>query len=101
MSLAVFMNILDTSIANVAIPTIAGDLAISPNQGTWVITSFTVSMAIFLPLSGWMGRRVGEVRLFIFATLLFSLLSLACGLAPEPRPRWWSCGCCRARWPDP
>ena len=82
-SLAVFMNILDTSIANVAIPTIAGDLAISPNQGTWVITSFTVSMAIFLPLSGWMARRVGEVRLFIITTLLFSLLSLACGLAPN------------------
>lgn len=82
-SLAVFMNILDTSIANVAIPTIAGDLAISPNQGTWVITSFTVSMAIFLPLSGWLARRVGEVRLFIAATLLFSLLSLACGLAPS------------------
>ena len=81
-SLAVFMNILDTSIANVAIPTIAGDLAISPNQGTWVITSFTVSLAISLPLSGWMARRVGEVRLFTFATLLFSLLSLACGLAP-------------------
>ncbi|HEV7165786.1 MAG TPA: DHA2 family efflux MFS transporter permease subunit [Gammaproteobacteria bacterium] len=81
-SLAVFMNILDTSIANVAIPTIAGDLAISPNQGTWVITSFTVSLAISLPLSGWMARRVGEVRLFIITTLLFSLLSLACGLAP-------------------
>ena len=82
-SLAVFMNILDTSIANVAIPTIAGDLAISPDQGTWVITSFTVSMAIFLPLSGWLGRRIGEVRLFIAATLMFSLLSLACGLAPS------------------
>jgi len=82
-SLAVFMNILDTSIANVAIPTIAGDLAISPDQGTWVITSFTVSMAIFLPLSGWLGRRIGEVRLFIGATLLFSFLSLACGLAPS------------------
>ncbi|HEV2111991.1 MAG TPA: DHA2 family efflux MFS transporter permease subunit [Gammaproteobacteria bacterium] len=82
-SLAVFMNILDTSIANVAIPTIAGDLAISPNQGTWVITSFTVSLAIALPLSGWMARRFGEVRLFIAATLLFSVLSLACGLAPN------------------
>ena len=82
-SLAVFMNILDTSIANVAIPTIAGDLAISPDQGTWVITSFTVSLAISLPLSGWLARRVGEVRLFIATTLLFSLLSLACGLAPS------------------
>ncbi len=82
-SLAVFMNVLDTSIANVAIPTIAGDLAISPDQGTWVITSFTVSMAIALPLAGWFGRRLGEVRLFIWATLLFSLLSLLCGLAPN------------------
>ncbi|HEU5398772.1 MAG TPA: DHA2 family efflux MFS transporter permease subunit, partial [Gammaproteobacteria bacterium] len=82
-SLAVFMNILDTSIANVAIPTIAGDLAISPNQGTWVITSFTVSLAISLPLSGWMARRFGEVKLFLWTTGLFALLSLACGLAPN------------------
>ena len=82
-SLAVFMNVLDTSIANVAIPTIAGNLAISPDQGTWVITSFTVSMAISLPLAGWFGRRLGEVKLFIGSTLLFSLLSLLCGLAPN------------------
>ena len=80
-SLAVFMNILDTSIANVAIPTIAGDLAISPNQGTWIITSFTVTLAISLPLSGWLGRTFGEVRLFVWATLLFSVFSLLCGLA--------------------
>ncbi len=80
-SLAVFMNILDTSIANVAIPTIAGDLAVSPDQGTWVITSFAVSIAIALPLTGWLGKRFGEVRLFIAATLLFSILSLMCGLA--------------------
>jgi DHA2 family multidrug resistance protein len=82
-SLAVFMNVLDTSIANVAIPSIAGDLAISPNQGTWVITSFTVTLAIALPLSGWLARTFGEVRLFIWATLLFSLFSLLCGIAPN------------------
>ena len=52
-SLAMFMNVLDTSIANVAIPTLAGDLAVSPDQGTWVITSFVVSTAIALPLAGW------------------------------------------------
>ena len=82
-SLAVFMNILDTSIANVAIPTIAGDLAISPNQGTWVITSFTVTLAIAVPLTGWLARTFGEVRLFLWATSLFSLFSLLCGFAPN------------------
>ncbi|MGH8428531.1 MAG: DHA2 family efflux MFS transporter permease subunit [Gammaproteobacteria bacterium] len=80
-SLGLFMNVLDTSIANVAIPTIAGNLAVSPDEGTWVITSFAVSLAIALPLTGWLGKRFGQVRLFLAATLLFSLLSLLCGLA--------------------
>ncbi|HEX5314166.1 MAG TPA: DHA2 family efflux MFS transporter permease subunit, partial [Gammaproteobacteria bacterium] len=80
-SLALFMNVLDTSIANVAIPTIAGNLAVSADEGTWVITSFAVSLAIALPLTGWLGKRFGEVRLFLAATLLFSLFSLLCGLA--------------------
>jgi DHA2 family multidrug resistance protein len=80
-SLAIFMNVLDTSIANVAIPTIAGDLAVSANEGTWIITSFAVSLAIALPLTGWLGKRFGEVRLFVWATLLFTLFSLLCGLA--------------------
>jgi DHA2 family multidrug resistance protein len=80
-SLGLFMEILDTSITNVAIPTLAGDLAVSPDQGTWVITSFAVSIAISLPLTGWLGKRFGEVRLFLAATVLFSLLSLLCGLA--------------------
>ncbi|MGH8280399.1 MAG: DHA2 family efflux MFS transporter permease subunit, partial [Gammaproteobacteria bacterium] len=75
------MNILDTSIANVAIPTIAGNLAVSPDQGTWVITSFAVSLAISVPLTGWLGKRFGEVRLFLVATLLFALFSLLCGLS--------------------
>jgi len=80
-SLGIFMNVLDTSIANVAIPSIAGDLAVSPDEGTWVITSFTVSMAIVLPLTGWLGRRFGEVRLFVISTALFTITSVLCGLS--------------------
>lgn len=80
-SMGIFMNILDTSIANVAIPTIAGNLAVSANEGTWVITSFTVSMAIVLPLTGWLGKRFGEVRLFVTSTLMFTILSVLCALS--------------------
>jgi DHA2 family multidrug resistance protein len=80
-SLGIFMNVLDTSIANVAIPTIAGNLAVSADQGTWVITSFSVSMAIVLPLTGWLGKRFGEVRLFVASTFLFTVASLLCGLS--------------------
>src|SRR5580692_9226547 len=80
-SLGIFMNVLDSAIANVAIPTIAGNLAVSADEGTWVITSFTVSMAIVLPLTGWLSRRFGEVRLFVFSTLLFTVASILCGLS--------------------
>lgn len=83
LSLGTFMQVLDTSIANVSIPAIAGDLAASPDQGTWVITSFAASNAIFLPLTGWLAKRFGEVRLFVAATLLFSLASWLCGVAPN------------------
>jgi DHA2 family multidrug resistance protein len=81
LSLGTFMQVLDTSIANVSIPAIAGDLAASPNQGTWVITSFAVSNAIMLPLTGWLARRIGEVRLFVMATTVFTIASWLCGLA--------------------
>jgi MFS transporter, DHA2 family, multidrug resistance protein len=81
LALAVFMNVLDVSIANVSIPTIAGFLAVSPEQGTWIITSFAVSNAVAVPISGWLARRVGEVRLFVTCTLLFTLFSWLCGLA--------------------
>ncbi len=83
LSLATFMNVLDTSIANVAIPSIAGDLGVSPDQGTWVITSFAVANAISMPLTGWLTRRIGQVRLFTASTLLFVLASFLCGLAPS------------------
>ena len=83
LSLAIFMNVLDTSIANVSIPAIAGDLGVSPDQGTWVITSFAVSNAISMPLTGWLTRRLGQVRLFTASTLLFVVSSFLCGLAPS------------------
>jgi MFS transporter, DHA2 family, multidrug resistance protein len=82
LSLATFMNVLDTSIANVSIPAIAGDLAVSPDQGTWVITSFGVANAISLPLTGWLTQRYGQVRLFVASVLLFVLASFLCALAP-------------------
>jgi DHA2 family multidrug resistance protein len=81
-SLAVFMNVLDTSIANVAIPTISGDLGVSVDEGTWVITSFAAANAISIPLTGWLTQRVGQVRLFVTSILLFVIASWLCGLAP-------------------
>jgi DHA2 family multidrug resistance protein len=83
LSLAMFMQVLDTTVANVSIPAISGDLAVSASQGTWIITSFAVSNAIALPLAGWLARRFGEVRLFVMATLLFTAASWLCGLAPN------------------
>lgn len=83
LSLATFMNVLDTSIANVSIPAIAGDLGISPDQGTWVITSFGVANAISLPLTGWLTQRYGQVRLFMASVLLFVAASLLCAMAPS------------------
>ncbi|MGY3040958.1 DHA2 family multidrug resistance protein [Rhodanobacter sp. TND4EL1] len=81
LSLATFMQVLDTTIANVSLPTIAGNLGVSNNQSTWVITSFAVSMAISLPLTGFLTRRFGEVRLFTACTLLFALTSFLCGIS--------------------
>jgi len=83
LSLATFMNVLDTSIANVSIPAISGDLGISLSQGTWVITSFGVANAISVPLTGWLTQRFGQVRLFVSSILLFVLASWLCGLAPS------------------
>jgi DHA2 family multidrug resistance protein len=82
LSLATFMNVLDTSIANVSIPAISGDLGVSPDQGTWVITSFGVANAISLPLTGWLTQRFGQVRLFTSAIVLFTIASFLCALAP-------------------
>ena len=83
LSLATFMNVLDSSIANVSLPAIAGDLGVSPTQGTWVITSFGVANAISVPLTGWLTQRFGAVRLFTASVLLFVLASWLCGFAPS------------------
>ena len=81
LALATFMQVLDSTIANVAIPTIAGDLGSSLSQGTWVITSFGVANAISIPLTGWLARRIGEVRLFLISTILFVFASWLCGIS--------------------
>lgn len=83
LGLGTFIQILDTSIANVAIPYIAGNLSVSADQGTWVITSFAVSNAIVLPLTGWLSNYFGRVHLFVWSVALFALTSFLCGLAPN------------------
>jgi len=80
-ALSTFMEVLDTSIANVAVPTIAGNLAVSPNMGTWVISSYGLAAAIVVPLTGWIARRFGEVKVFVTSVLLFTIASALCGLA--------------------
>jgi DHA2 family multidrug resistance protein len=83
LALATFMNVLDTSIANVSLPAIAGDLGVSTNQGTWVITSFGVANAVSVPLTGWLTQRFGAVRLFVCSVVAFVVASWLCGLAPS------------------
>lgn len=83
LALGTFMEVLDTSIANVAVPTIAGSVGVSNSQGTWVISSYAVAAAIAVPLTGWLARRVGEVRLFVTSVTLFTIASMLCGLAPN------------------
>ena len=80
-ALATFMIVLDSSIANVAIPTIAGNLGVSINEGTWVITLFAAANAISIPLTGWLTQRFGQIRLFIIAIILFVIASFCCGCA--------------------
>jgi DHA2 family multidrug resistance protein len=81
-ALATFMNVLDSSIANVAIPTISGNLGVSVDEGTWVITLFAAANAIAIPLTGWLSQRMGQVRLFVASIVLFVVSSWLCGLAP-------------------
>ncbi len=74
-ALATFMEILDITIANVSVPTIAGALGVSTSQGTWIISAYSVAAAIAVPLTGWLARRVGEVKLFVISVLAFTLMS--------------------------
>ena len=81
LALGTFMQVLDTSIANVSIPTISGDLGVSSDQGTWVITSFAVANGVSVPLTGWLMQRYGVVRTFVMSVILFTIASLLCGLS--------------------
>jgi DHA2 family multidrug resistance protein len=81
LALGTFMQVLDMTIANVSIPTIAGSLGVSPNQGTWVITSFAVANGISVPLTGWLMQRYGVVRTFVWSVALFTIASFLCGIA--------------------
>ncbi len=81
-TLATFMEVLDTSIANVALPHIAGSLGASQDEATWVLTSYLVSSAIILPISGWISNRIGRKRFYMTCVAMFTVCSLLCGLAP-------------------
>ncbi len=80
---ATFMEILDTSVANVALPHIAGNLSATTEEATWVLTSYLVSNAIVLPITGWLGLRFGRKRLLTFCIGLFTAASVLCGMAPD------------------
>ena len=82
-ALAAFMEVLDTSIANVALPYMAGNLAASNDQSTWVLTSYLVSNAIILPISGWFANTFGRKRFFMTCLAIFTVSSLLCGFAPS------------------
>src|SRR5579859_1654500 len=82
-TLATFMELLDTSIANVALPHIAGGLAVSYDESTWVLTSYLVANAVVLPLSAWLSRVFGRKRYYMACVFLFTVSSLLCGFAPS------------------
>jgi len=81
LALGTFMQVLDSTIANVSIPTISGNLGVSNSQGTWVITSFAVANGVSVPLTGWLMGRYGVVKTFVVSVLLFTLASFLCGIS--------------------
>ena len=80
---ATFMEVLDTSVANVSLPHIAGNLSVTTNEATWVLTSYLVSNAIVLPITGWLGIYFGRKRLLVMCVSLFTIASILCGMAPS------------------
>ena len=82
-TLATFMEILDTSIANVSLPHIAGNLSVSVDESTWVLTSYLVSNAIVLPISGWISTKIGRKRFYMICVAVFTASSFLCGIAPN------------------
>ncbi len=85
LALGTFMQVLDSTIANVSLPTISGNLGVSTDQGTWVITSFAVANGVSVPMTGWLMQRYGVVKTFVASVALFTLFSVMCGLS-------WSMG---------
>src|ERR1700755_3452767 len=81
-ALAAFMEVLDTSIANVALPHIAGSLSASQDESTWVLTTYLVANAIILPISGWLSSVLGRRNLYLISGVAFTTFSALCGLAP-------------------
>src|ERR1700738_48925 len=81
--LATFMEVLDTSVANVSLSHIAGSLSVSSDEATWVLTSYLVSNAVVLPISGWLATRIGRKRFYLTCVFLFTASSFLCGLAPN------------------
>src|SRR5512138_1477712 len=81
--LATFMEVLDTSVANVALPHIAGNLSASVDESTWVLTAYLVANAIVLPLSGWFSTLFGRTRFYMACVAIFTISSLLCGIAPS------------------
>ena len=81
LAMANMMEVLDLTIANVAIPTITGDLGVAPTQGAWVITSYAVANAITVPMAGWFAGRFGQVRMYALAIAVFTFASFLCGLS--------------------
>jgi DHA2 family multidrug resistance protein len=79
--MAVFMEVLDTSIANIALPHIAGSLSATPEEATWVLTSYLVANAIVLPMTGWLGNYFGRKRVLLTCIMLFTVASVLCGMA--------------------
>jgi DHA2 family multidrug resistance protein len=82
-TLATFMEVLDTSIANVSLPHIAGNLSVTIDESTWVLTSYLVSNAIVLPISGWIATRIGRKRFYMTCVVIFTASSFCCGMAPS------------------
>ena len=81
-AIAAFMEVLDTSIANVALPHISGDLGASQDESTWVLTTYLVANAVVLPITGWLSSLMGRKRFFMICIGLFTAASLLCGIAP-------------------
>jgi DHA2 family multidrug resistance protein len=82
-SMATFMEVLDTAIANVSLPHIAGDLSVTQDESTWILTSYLISNAVVLPISGWLATKIGRKRFYMTCVVLFVVSSFLCGIAPS------------------